>query len=298
MLPAALAMQRAIVQYNAKHSLAWLVYDVDRSTAAWDWEYRDAPAPNIIAKNPQNGHAHLFYGLIKPVHNYEGASWSALRYMGAIDVALTEKLGADEGYSKLLSKNPINDSWETFTPEDDFYSLDDLAQYLELDKYRDSRRRLPRVGHGRNCDLFDDLRRWAYRQRRQPYLSEEMFHEAVRAQALRINQDFPQPLPHSEVRSTAKSVAKWTWRRMSHEGFLVYQTAMSRRAAEKRREKAAELGERIRETREQCPDIAQADIAAMFGVTQQCVSKHLREYNTPVSDKRASRGSQWGGGAS
>ena len=231
-----------------------------------------------------NGHAHLFYGLDIPIHDYHGASEKALRYCAAVDVAMTELLKADPGYAKLLSKNPLHDRWLTVFPCSELYTLDDLAQYLDLDKYRDRRRRLPAIGYGRNCTLFEQLRRWAYRARRDPFLSEEMFYHAVHNHGLMINSEFTPPLPHSEVRATAKSIAKWTWRRMSAEGYEHFmkvklpeiQRCRSMKAAAKRTAKAQDLKQRIIETAYQCPALTQTDIAILMGVTQQCVSKHLK----------------------
>lgn len=283
------AIKRAIVQHNWKHSLSWLVYDIDRDTAAFDYEDRPVPPPNIIAVNRDNGHAHLFYGIENPVHNYNGASQKALRYMASIDVALTAALGADPGYSKLLSKNPLHDRWITLYVRSSLYDLDELASWLDLTKYQDKRRRLPATGLGRNSTLFERLRIWAYRARRQPFLSEEMFADAVRNQALVINAEFEPALPHSEVRSTAKSVARWTWRNMSLEGFRASQKRRSMIAAARRSEGAQERREAIVEARQQCPGLKQEDLAAMLGVTQKTISKHLSiwkaEYTAPISDK-------------
>lgn len=285
------AIKKAIVQHNWKHSLSWLVYDIDRPTAAFDYQDSPLPPPNIIAVNQDNGHAHLFYGLENPVHNYSGASQKALRYMASIDVALTEALGADPGYSKLLSKNPLHDRWITLYIRGDLYDLDELADWLDLTKYQDKRKRLPSTGLGRNATLFERLRIWAYRARRQPFLSEEMFSDAVRNQALQFNAEFDPPLPHSEVRSTAKSVARWTWRRMSPEGFRASQKRRSEVAAAKRSQQAQELRQAIVEAREQCPGLKQEDLAAMIGVTQKTISKHLSiwkgEYTAPISDKQS-----------
>jgi DNA-directed RNA polymerase specialized sigma24 family protein len=289
MYPAELALQKAIVQHNYKHSLAWLVYDLDRGDSAELLNDHRIPAPNIAVFNQDNGHGHFFYGLEEPVHNYEGASEKALRYLGAIDVAMTHLLGADPGYSKLLSKNPTHDRWITLYHRYGLYDLDELADYLDLKRYQDRRRRLPDVGYGRNCTLFEKLRRWAYRERRQPYLSEEMFLEAVRNHALVLNQDFSPPLPHAEVRATAKSVARWTWRNMSPESFIERQRKLGQKgtikAAEKRSAEAQSRRQAIIETAQQCPALTQEDIAAMFGVRRETVNRHLRAGRMCLSDK-------------
>ena len=289
-------IKRKLVQHNARHSIGWLVYDLDSDSAVVDLQDRKCPIPNIIAVNPDNGHAHAFYGLGAPVHDYPGASDKAKRYLAAVDIALTELLGADPGYSKLISKNPIHDEWLTIVPRADLYDLEELADWLDLRKYTDRRRRLPDIGYGRNCTLFDNLRRWAYRERRsvQGYLSEEMFIEACRWRAASINADFTPPLPNSEVRSTAKSVARWVWRKMSAEGFAAWQRRMSAAGNAAKRRKSEELRARIIQTARECPDLAQADIAALCGVNQATVSRHLRHYAYPISDKSPNSGGTGG----
>lgn len=273
---AADALRCALLQFNAKHSISWLAFDIDRPMAALDWEDRHAPAPNLIMINRDNGHGHYLYGLQAPVHNYHDAKPKPQRYIAAIDVALSEKLGADPGYSKLICKNPMHDRWLTLTPRMELYDLAELADYVDLTKYRDARRRLPTTGLGRNCTLFEVLRLWAYKERRQPWLSETMFHESVKSHALAINAGFNPPLPYSEVRATARSVSRWTWRRMSIEGFQERQAKLSRLAVAAHTEKALERRARILDTVKQCPDLSQADIAALCGVDRKTVNRHLR----------------------
>ena len=66
---------------------------------------------------------------------------------------------------------------------------------------------------GRNCTLFDSGRKWAYKQVLKYRLTgdREEFFEAVRC-ALEDMNDFPDPLPNSEVKQIAKSISKWTWK--------------------------------------------------------------------------------------
>ena len=59
--------------------------------------------------------------------------------------------------------------------------------------------------------MFNSLRTWCYK-----WVSEyqggslDRWHEAVRGKADKLN-TFKAPLPASEIKATAKSVAKWTW---------------------------------------------------------------------------------------
>jgi hypothetical protein len=285
-LPLSQLIQKAIVQFNWKHSIGFLAYDLDSDNALFDWEDdHKIPPPNILILNPSNGHAHYLYALEQPVHKYAGASEKALRYLAAIDVAMTETLHADPGYAKLLCKNPLSDRWIVIYPRRELYDLDELESWVDLEAYQDRRRRLPAVGYGRNCTLFETLRVWAYRARRQPFLSEELFHDRVLCHAASINAGFDPPLPNGEVRSTAKSVTRWTWRNMSRESFIEYQREMGKRSGRARKVKALELRQRIVEAVEQCPNLSQADIAAMLGCSQQAVSYHLKLYQRTISDK-------------
>lgn len=292
---AAEALRRAILQFNAKHSVSWLAYDVDRETAAYDYEDLHAPTPNLVIVNPENGHGHLLYGLEAPIHNYLEAKPAPQRFLAAVDVALCEKLEADPGYSRLLCKNPTHPRWIVLTPRLPLYDLQELSDWVDLSKYRDRRRRLPTSGLGRNCTLFESLRLWAYRERRQPWLSETMFYQSVLAYAHELNAGFTPPLPHSEVRATARSVSRWTWRRMSSEGFQKLQADRSRRAVIRHTTIKLERYARIRETVDQCPDLTQEDIAALAGVSRSTVIRALQGTGTkphscgnvskPISDK-------------
>jgi hypothetical protein len=272
------AIKKSLVQHNSKTSVSWIVYDVDTNTASTDWIDADAPPPNILAINPNNGHAHLFYGLETPVHNYAGASEKAIRYMGAVDIALTALLGADPGYAKFISKNPLHDRWQVVIPCKKLYTLDELSRGLDLGRNMDKRRNQPLVGYGRNCTLFHQLRRWAYTERRkdQQYLSYEFYAEAVRWRGLSLNAQFPQPLPHSEVRAISKSISKWTWQNMSAAGFKAWQRSKSIAGNKAKTSKSLKLRYEILKTMKACPEISQGDIAALLNVTRQTVNRHVK----------------------
>lgn len=264
------------IQPNGPTHHYWLVYDVDRSGAAVDWNDRNAPPPTIVARNPKNGHAHLLYGLSVPVRTAPGAKSGPLRYMAAVDCALREQLDADAGYSGLICKNPLRkDVWGVSVWESRLYELGDLDSWLDLDPYKDRRKRLPDYGLGRNCNLFESLRKWAYRAIRQGWPDYERWFQAVLQRAEGYNAQFPEPLALSEVKHTAKSVAKWTHANLSPEGFRAVQATRGRRGGQAKGAKVRdELVPQVLELFHQ--GVPQAEIARRLEVSRQNVSNWLK----------------------
>ena len=278
------ALEKAIIQANAKHSITWLVFDVDTSTASTDWLDRQVPPPNIMCVNPTNGHGHYYYGLKVPVHNYNHASDKAKKYLAYIDNSLTHTLDADPGYAKLLSKNPLNKKWLTEILNTDLYELAELETGFNVKI--DYRKKPESIGYGRNCILFERVRRWAYKERRSynTYFNYDFFYHAVLSRALQCNTEFNPPLPHSEVRATAKSIAKWTWENMSQEGFKQWQSRQGKKSGEARKLKSQERLKQILEIQEQCPNLTQSDIASMLGVRRETINRILRTQKDHLSD--------------
>jgi hypothetical protein len=93
-----------------------------------------------------------------------------------------------------------------------------LSDYLDLSPYN-ARRRIPDYGLGRNCNLFEKTRIWAYKAIRQGWPEYEQWKAAVLERALGYNAQIEAPLPVAEVKATAKSVAKWTYAHLSPAGF-------------------------------------------------------------------------------
>jgi hypothetical protein len=236
------AISKRYIQANGPTHLYWLPFDVDRETASFDWQDRHCPAPNIVVTNPENGHAHLLYGLEVPVRKAPDAQLKPLRYAAAVEFGLLKKLEADYGYAGLIVKNPLHESWIVQCFQDAPYSLGWLADYIDLEKV-DYRRKPQDYGLGRNCTVFNSLRLWAYRAIRENWPNYESWFEACRARAASYN-SFPSPLPESEIRATAKSVSKWVYQRFSASGFSAVQSRRGKRggvkSGEVRKVKAAE----------------------------------------------------------
>ena len=219
--------QRAIksryIQANGPTHKYWIVLDLDYPNATMFWDEVNAPAPNIIATNRDNGHCHYFYSLEMPIRTAPDGKVAPLRYAAAIEKALLEKLKADYGYSGLICKNPHHPHWLVSTWEEHSYTLDWLADYLDLSA-SNGHRNMPDYGLGRNCNLFEYTRKWAYKAIRQGWPEYERWLEACITRAIGYNaKSFKDPLQENEVIHTAKSIAKWTYKHFSAAGFSQWQ---------------------------------------------------------------------------
>jgi len=199
------------IQPNPPVMKGCLVYDIDRPGGIFAAEDAGLPAPSLAVENPTNRHVHLYYYVGIPICTSPSGRPGPIRYAGAIDVAFADALRADRGYSGLISKNPMHSAWATY-PGPPLYDLEELAEYVDLEKYKDRRKHLPAYGLGRNCTLFDRLRHWAYKQVDQ-YRAAGDFETWIKAVVIKAASynDFAVRLPEPEVKATAKSVGKWTW---------------------------------------------------------------------------------------
>ena len=201
--------------------MLWLAFDIDRPGAAIDWSDRGAPAPNLTVMNQSNGHAHALYALETPVRTAPDGRVGPLRYAASVENALCGLLGADRGYAGLIVKNPLHKHWQVTEWHQRPYELGELADYLDL-KTPKKRKVIQDYGLGRNCTLFEELRKWSYRAKRQGWPDYRQWLDACLTRAQMINLQFKNPLPLSEVRATATSVAKWTSKRITESDFEYY----------------------------------------------------------------------------
>ncbi len=216
-LPRELAALKSSIQHNP-HSIARsLVFDIDNSNGYSHWRDAGAPAPNWIIINPKNGHAHYIYMLACPIPLTDNAKRKPISYLQRIERGLQHRLSADIGYAGLISKNPLSGAWQVESVHDLSYSLDELADYVDLDLPKQKKR--DKDGLGRNCILFDELRYWSYKHvvQARESMSFGQWLELVITRAGKFN-TFERALHASEIKATAKSVAKWTWQNYTGSG--------------------------------------------------------------------------------
>ena len=246
--PKGIAVKKPYIQVNPPLMTIYFVFDDDKEDSALSWFDANLPTPLWTTQNSENGHCHHCYKLEIPLCTSEFASIKAIKYAQSVYYAYALKLGADLSYSQLITKNPLHPQWRTTFWVDRAYSLDYLADFVDLPKKIP--KKLEVVGLGRNVTMFEKGRHWAYTAIRD-YMHHNSSHEwerAVRAQIEAINSSFEQPLPYSEVKATAKSIAKWVWQRFSNGDFSEIQAKRGAKGGKakgkayvSKREQAAQL---------------------------------------------------------
>ena len=224
-----IAIEKPYIQPNPPFMINSLTFDVDQPDAFFAWSDANLAPPNWISKNRTNGHAHIGYLLAAPVCRTYKARDKVLRYLARIEQAYTEALQADKGYVGLISKNPYHERWDNYVLNEKPYELNYLADFVNLPILPTAPE--DTTGLGRNCLLFDIVRFWAYRAVREySFRSVDTWYTDVLKEAVGVNYTFPSPLPYSEVKATAKSIARWVWANQeeAYFNFIAKQTARGR----------------------------------------------------------------------
>ena len=210
------AVRKRYIQHNPPSMVHSLVFDIDHPTAVLSWADENLPPPTWSSQNPQNGHAHIGYLLKTPVCTSDKASRKAIKYLDVIRYGFAEKLQADMGYSGLITKNPYHQDWRTEIWTYERYELDYLADFINVDKLPPQ----PKLSGlsekaclGRNCYTFYNVSKWAYSAVREHRGgSWYVWLDSVLKECLELNMTHTEPLPFSEVKGIANSIAKFCWK--------------------------------------------------------------------------------------
>jgi uncharacterized membrane protein len=218
------ALEHVYIQVGRyPHAIFRIVLDLDEPT--W-WDAMDPIPPTLIVPNPREPwKAHIIYELDPPIwlsspEAYESQA-NPFALVREVDALLRAYFGADPAYNGLLGRNPL--VHPHLIGGGKLWDLPGLLEELrELVPRRRVAAYLDTATYGRNCELFERVRPFAYSvvamYRGKPN-GFELFRQAVAHEAHRLNQelfrDHPQgPLPRREVEATiVKSVSKWTFYR-------------------------------------------------------------------------------------
>jgi hypothetical protein len=238
--PKAIALLKRYIQANHPYYTNFLIFDLDSPTAYIDFFYDmvGIPTPNLIVENPENGHAHYVYQLATPIYNTDASRPKPIQYGNAVYTALREVLKADKGYTGLITKNALHEHWRTNVLRQEPYTLNQLAERLDLTQHKITKPIAPdeAVGLGRNCCLFHTVRKWAYVEIRSYRGSTyTQWLQGVIDHCIKLNGEFTLPMSYNEVKGIAKSIARWVWKRdsYSYQEFIDRQTRKSKLGASK-----------------------------------------------------------------
>ncbi len=225
-----LAFKERHVQHNPPSIRQWLTFDQDHENY-WIWEEKQLAVPNLIVRNLHNRRCHISYA-IESVCTSDAARPKPLYYMAAVQAAYCNELESDPGYAHHLTKNPYHSHFHCHEIHDHVYSLGERADYVDMGTpaYR-TRKQADNdevFGLGRNCNLFDRLRYWAY-DHVNWYRLHHTYNEWMNVVLEKSEgyNTFTLPLPYCDIKATAKSVGKWTWTRYFPEGKRVRRGVMS-----------------------------------------------------------------------
>ena len=213
------ALRMRYFQLNPLSFCHALVFDIDRAGAAYAAQDANLPDPSAVIITPHNRHAHIWYLLDLPVATGNAAHQKPLDYLAAIQRTYTRVLGADAAYSGVITKNPLSDAWLSLYSLNAPVRLYTLQQLHEDIGLLDPKHKKPdeALGFGRNCMLFDGLRKWGYvaiRRHRGALRrdSRVLWDAECLDRAVSLNAEFLNPLSFAEVRNIAKSTAKFCWK--------------------------------------------------------------------------------------
>ncbi|WP_455809791.1 replication initiation protein [Pseudomonas koreensis] len=299
------AIRYPYMQINRRGMVSWLIFDIDHTNSlAWDDE--GLPPPNLVVRNRNNGHSHLFYA-IPPVCTTENARDKPIQYMKAVYAAFALRLKADPDYnSGPVAKTPGHPWWSTSELHNHVYELGELADYVELQVSPwKTGPQLEDLRHSRHCVLFEQLRYFAYSIVNQERERGTLASFSQRLEAFAHNHNkfarngFSEDLMLSSVRATVRSVARWTWTRyqgstrccrgaMSLDKSLPLaerQSLAAKRTHELRhRSTESKIRAACRGLQERGEKLTQVAIAILAGVSRQTVANYghvLNEVTRP-----------------
>jgi len=259
---------------DAGSCIVAIVLDCDEGGRLWEQiADGEVPPPNWIvwrttAQGTRRGHA--VWTLKAPVHKGPNAKRRPLRTLARVAEWLRAATRADCSYSGLLTRCPFHEREDLRTEwgRKDPYPLLELLDWVPKGWRRP---RVPTTSYGRNCSLFDALRKWAYQPR---HWGKDF--EGIHAVAKQMNAQFNAPLPLAEVKDVAKSVAGWVAKRRAkqewtQETFAFVQAARGRKSGKSRRKRTAERDAAI--VRALQGGASTRQVAAEHGIGQSAVVK-------------------------
>lgn len=222
------ALDMLYLQVNHPLYLHTMIFDIDKENCFYEYENAHLPEPSFITKSPDSGRCHYGYMLNAPISSTEKSRKKPVNFARAVYYNMANSLGADLAYTGLITKNPYSPHWSPFWSGADLYELNDLADCfdkLEAPKKRDN---IEGLAFGRNVEMFDTIRTWAYKNVLK-YKKDNTYNGfenelLLKCQMHNAYLNANDLLPYNEIKSTAKSIAKYCWNKFNDEVFSTIQS--------------------------------------------------------------------------
>jgi hypothetical protein len=289
-----------------------ILIDVDRPGAADSWQDAGLPPPSWTCTNPKNGHAHLCFLLREPIFAYRTAALPKKLFQDTRR-AINHLIGGDTAYPGIYTKSPWSSAWivEWNRAVYDLSELwsewvsDGTKQHIKKQSCQQRNWNIRHhsvespsapstadvdTGGGRNCMLFDRLRRYA--MIRWSALARVPLDSAIDSlvqEGHRLNYELfsYDPLDSAEVVTTSKSVATFIQRefdpRKDRGSFRERQQLRQWRSANSKRSRTEfKIRAAIEELRGASNPISASAVAELIGLSRQAVSKGYMHLINPA----------------
>ncbi len=203
------------IQYNTSNFKRYIIVDVDHENL-FKFEDTNIPKPNFVVKNKNKVGGHLFWVLNRVCTNeYYIKLWRDIqKYFSAVSDGDPHNVGS-------IGKNPYNSlDFEYIEVYPYYYTIKDLHSFVVTEKeqvqeelpffkeYKSINTREKVVSSGRNVDLFNTSRVFAY-QLIKDNTDPINFKFTLLNKMREENKKFSDPLKDKEVIDTYKSIAKY-----------------------------------------------------------------------------------------
>ena len=216
--PKEMAIKFKYLQPDHPYYQNYLILDLDYESSLIEILYSmvGVPLPNLLVENKENGRSHIFFNLKTPIYKTNASKLKPIIYANAILKRLQALFNADVGYSGLIAKNPLNQHWIAHTLRSTPYSLNELADKLEID-WKEANKPVKQsdaIGLGRNCYIFHTARFWAYKAVREfRGKTYNQWLQTVIDHCLKLNEGITEPMQYNEIKGIAKSISRYCWKK-------------------------------------------------------------------------------------
>lgn len=212
--PKSLALTHKYIQHNPPTQIQALVVDIDHDQSFCVADDEGVQLPSLLVHNHENGHGHAIYLLDTMVTTSPAARMKPQRWLAGLERGYTRRLGGDKAYTGLICRNPLT---HPILDSNRIYDMSELDACLDFEDKAPYPQIEMEHGTGRNVTMFDTVRFKAYKAVRE-YNNDNTFFDFVLNQCEKVGYGFNNPLAFSEIKATAKSIAKWVWARRSEFG--------------------------------------------------------------------------------